>query len=286
MPKTGLVCDSTCDLGPEYLAAHGVALVPLKVSFGEDSYRDWVDMPPDVFYDRLASFRGLPKTSQPSPAEFAEAYRRLAEEEGCDRIVVVMLSAQLSGTFESATLAASSAPVPIDVVDSMSASQATGLVLKTAIEARDAGLSADEIVDRTRKAAGETRLYFLLESLEYLVRGGRAGRAQALAASLLNIKPVLRISEDGVVEPYRKVKGTHKAIEAMAERVAEESKAHRMRVTVLHSCRPDLVDLMKAALVDAGVDCEVESVGLVGAVIGTYAGRGAVGVAYQPAPEG
>lgn len=282
MARVGLVCDSTCDLGPEWLAAHDVAMVPLRVLFGDDAYRDWIDLTPQEFYAKLKASPVLPKTSQPSPADFGEAYARLAAG-GAEQIVVITLSAPLSGTFESATLAAADASVPVRVVDSRSASQGTGLVVKAAIWARDTGASAEEIEARALETASQVHLYFVVEDLQYLVKGGRAGRAQALAASLLNIKPVLHLGGDGVVEPYKKVKGMRGAIEEMAARVAADSEAAPMLVTILSGGTKALEDQMRAALDASGARYTIESVGVVGAVIGTYTGPEVVGVAYHPA---
>ncbi len=127
MPKVGLVVDSTCDLTPQWLAAHDITMVPLTVFFGSESYLDWVELTPEEFYQKLASFPGLPKTSQPSPAAFSEAYAALAEK-GCDGIVSIHLSGPLSGTVQSATLAAAtSAPVPVHVVDTHLVTQGVAL---------------------------------------------------------------------------------------------------------------------------------------------------------------
>jgi DegV family protein with EDD domain len=282
MPKVGLVCDSTCDLGPEWLAAHDVVMVPLRVRFGDEVFLDWVDFTPAQFFERLAASPVLPKTSQPSPADFTDVYRRLADQ-GCEEIVTVTLSAALSGTFESATLAAATAPVPVRVVDSRSASQGTGLVVKAAIAARDAGEGGPRVEQVAREAASQVRLYFVVETLEYLVKGGRAGKAQALAASLLNIKPVLRIDTEGIVEPYKKVKGTRAAIDEIAAKIAADSAGgDRMCCSLLSGQRQDLVTMMEGALAKSGADYEIESVGQVGAVIGTYTGPQVVGVAFHP----
>ncbi len=282
MPKTGIVCDSTCDLGTSWLAENDVVMVPLKVLFGDESFRDWVDMEPDEFYSRLAKSPTLPKTSQPSPAEFQDAYGRLADA-GCDEIVSVHLSSALSGTVESANLAAAESPVPVRIVDTKLVTQGTALVLKAAIEARKAGLDADGIERAANAAASGTQLFFILDTLDYLVKGGRAGRAQGLAASLLNIKPVLCINKDGVVEPFKKVKGFRKAISELAAHVAAETpdETKPARLTVLHACAQSSAEDLIAALDSAGAHYELDSVGLVGAVIGTYAGPGAVGLAYH-----
>ncbi len=208
MPRVGIVTDSTCDLGPEALAALDVRMVPLTVHIGDRHFADWIDLRPAEFYPMLAAAQDLPTTSQPSPADFTAAYQDLAAQ-GCTDIVVVTLSSALSGTFESAGLAAASSPVPVRIVDGKSASQGTGLIAMAAAEARDSGMDAAAVEARALEVARSTRLFFLLDTLDYLVKGGRAGKATGLAASLLNIKPVLEVNADGIIEPFKKVRGPH-----------------------------------------------------------------------------
>jgi len=282
MPKVGIVTDSTCDMEPTELQAIGVKMVPLTVHFGEEHYRDWIDLRPDEFYRKLQAATALPTTSQPSPAEFAAAYRELAAE-GCEEIVVVTLSAALSGTYESAMLAAKDAPVNVRVVDGKRASQGTALIMLAAVDARDAGMTAEQIEARALEVAKASRLFFLLDTLEYLVKGGRAGKATGLAASLLNIKPVLEVNADGIIEPFKKVRGRQQAIAALAVHVAEESRQRgRLRVSLLHAHLEEEANEVEAALVEAGADVEIIAHGVIGAVIGTYTGPGAVGVTYYP----
>ncbi|MDP2182584.1 MAG: DegV family protein [Actinomycetota bacterium] len=281
MAKVGIVCDSTCDLGLEWFEANDVTMVPLKVLFGEDTFLDWVDLQPEQFFEKLTAATTLPKTSQPSPAEFVTAYDALAEQ-GCDSIVSIHLTAALSGTFESATLAAKDVAIPVHVIDTKCVTQATGLVVKLATELRDEGLDADTIATRAREATTQMKMFFILDTLEYLVKGGRAGKAQGLAASLLNIKPVLTFNQDGIIEPFRKIKGLRKAMAELATYIAEESRGGAIRLSLFHACAPDLADELKAAFDEAGVDYVLDSVGLVGAVIGTYAGPRALGAAYLP----
>jgi len=281
MTRVGLVCDSTCDLGPQWLADHDIRMVPLKVLFGSESFLDWIDLTPEQFYTRLASSQSLPKTSQPSPADFAAAYAALAES-GCEEIVSIHLTSALSGTFESATMAAVDSPVPVRIVDTKTVSLATGLAIKLALEARDAGKSAAEIEDAAREAAESSRLFFILDTLEYLVKGGRAGKAAGLAASVLNIKPILTFNNEGTIEPFKKVKGFKKALGELAAHVAEDAGGKRIRLSILHGAAPELAGQVTAALDSAGVSYELDTVESVGAVIGTYAGPGAVGIAYLP----
>jgi len=282
MPHVGIVTDSTCDLPPGEYAALGVEMVPLTVHIGDEHFRDWIDISPDDFYRRLESSDTLPTTSQPSPAAFAEAYEALAAR-GVEEIVAITLSAALSGTYESATLAAKGCTVPVRVVDGKLASHGTTLAVKAAAAVRDAGGDAAAVERRAIETCRATKLFFLLDTLDYLVKGGRAGKATGLAASLLNIKPVLRVNEDGIIEPFRKVRGHQQAIEALASYVAEESRAHgRLRVCLLHAHVEGEAEELEAALVAAGADIEIESRGVIGAVIGTYTGPGAVGLAYYP----
>lgn len=282
MPKIGLVTDSTCDLLPSELAEMDVVAVPLKVLFGNESYLDWIELAPEEFYAKLKSDPVLPKTSQPSPADFAETYRKLADE-GCEGIVSFHLSAALSGTFESAVMAAADAPIPVRVIDTKTVCQGLGAIVRRAVEARDAGLDLDAVTARIEETAASTRIFFVLDTLEYLVKGGRAGKAQGLAASLLNIKPVLTVNTDGIIEPFKKIKGRHKAISEIVAHVVEDARENGpMIVTILHACTPESAEALKADLLASGAEIEVESIGLVGAVIGTYAGQGAIGVAYHP----
>lgn len=282
MPKVGIVTDSTCDMPPEWLAAHDVVMVPLTVLFGTESYLDWIELRPDEFFQKLAASPGLPKTSQPAPAAFTEAYQELADQ-GFEEIVSIHLSGPLSGTIQSATLAAADAPVPVHVVDTHLVSMGIVPALMEAMRARDEGASGTQVADVAREAAAKTRLFFLLDTLEYLVKGGRAGRAQALAASLLNIKPILEVNRDGIIEPYKKVRGERQAMQALVDTVVEDSAKHgRLKVGLLHACHPDRMAQLHAMIMESDADVEIISEGVVGAVIGTYAGPGALGVTYMP----
>lgn len=282
MTRVGIVTDSTCDLTPEELEAMDVRLVPLRVLFGEEAHLDWVELRPEEFYQRLAAAPKLPTTSQPSPADFSAVYSKLAEE-GCEEIVSIHLSAALSGTFESATLAAATSPIPVRVVDTRKVSQAAALVVKAAVAERAKGADAAAVEACAIEVSSKMRLFFVLDTLDNLVKGGRAGKAQGLAASLLNIKPVLRVNEDGIIEPFKKARGRAAALTELSAHLAEDSREHgRMRVAYLHAIVPDMVEEVKAAVEASGADVEIDSDGLIGSVVGTYTGPGAVGIAYYP----
>ena len=282
MSRIGIVCDSTCDLGPSWCEEHDVLMVPLKVTFGDETFLDWIDLAASRFYDKLRVAETLPKTSQPSPAEFAEVYRRLAAE-GCSGIVSVHLSAAVSGTIESANLAAGMVDVPVRVVDTHSVNVGAALPLMAAVDARGEGADLDGVEAAARQAVDAERTLFALDTLDYLVKGGRAGKAQGLAASMLSIKPVLMFDDEGVIVPYKKVKGTKKAIQEIAAAVAEAGAEGAVRVGILHGEAPELAEELAAAIDATGVKWERVVDVTVGAVIGTYAGPRAVGAAFYAA---
>lgn len=282
MARVGIVTDSTADLPLEEYERLGVEMVSLTVLFGEEALLDWRDIHPEEFYKRLTTAPALPTTSQPSPADFSAVYARLAEQ-GCDHIVSIHLSAALSGTWQSASIAAETSPVPVTVIDTKKLTQALALVVKAAVEERDKGADGPAVASRAQAVADSMRLLFVLDTLEFLVKGGRAGKAQGLAATLLNIKPVLQVNADGIIEPFKKVKGRRKAISELVAHVMEEAAVHgRMRASVFHACGAnngqELLDELRAT----GAAVDVVSVDLVGAVVGTYAGPEAIGIAYYP----
>ncbi len=283
MGRVGIVCDSTCDLGPERLSDVDIVMVPLRVTFGDETFLDWLDVTPARFYELLSSAPTLPKTSQPSPADFARVYRELAEA-GCDGVVSVHLSAAVSGTIESAMLASGMVDVPVRVVDTRSTNVGLSLAVLAAAEARDLGSSLDEVESAARTVADSMTTLFALDTLEYLVKGGRAGKAQGLAASLLSIKPVLTFGADGVIAPYKKVKGTRKAILEIADAVAAAgAEGATVRVGILQGEAPDLASELREAIDATGVAWDLVTTNTVGAVIGTYTGPRAVGAAFYAA---
>jgi DegV family protein with EDD domain len=183
-------------------------------------------------------------------------------------------------------IASEEARVPVRVVDTKLVTVATGLVVKRAVEVRDEGGTGEDVERAAIDAASATSLFFVLDTLEYLVKGGRAGKATGLAASVLSIKPILMFDDEGTVAPFKRAKGTAKAYATLAEHVAEASRKGQLRLALLQAVNPEGVRALHAALDDAGVDYRLDMSGEVGAVIGTYAGPGAVGLAYMPDTPG
>lgn len=279
MSRIGIVSDSTCDLGPSWCEAHDVVMVPLKITFGDETFLDWIDLAASRFYDKLRVAETLPKTSQPSPAEFAEVYSRLAAE-GCSGIVSVHLSSAISGTIESANIAAGMVDVPVRVVDTHSASVGVALPLIAAVDARSGGADLDGVEAAATAAARAERTLFALDTLEYLVKGGRAGKAQGLAASMLSIKPVLMFDDEGVIVPYKRVRGAKKAIQEIAAAVAEAGAEGTVRVGLVRGETPEPTEELAAAIDATGANWERVADVTVGGVIGTYVGPRVVGAAF------
>jgi EDD domain protein, DegV family len=275
--NTAIVTDSTADLPDEVIADPNLTMVPLKLHFGDETFRDWIDIRPAEFYARLRVADRLPTTSQPSAGEFQIEYRRLRER--YDHIFSIHLSDRLSGTISSANLAREGF-AGITVIDSEMASLAVGLLVYRLLGLLDRGTTREEFlqyIDRYRRTAGRL---FLLDTLDYLQKGGRIGKASSVAGSLLHIKPLLTFDE-GVVDAYKKVRGARKAMIAMQEYLLERTQPGTpVRVCVAHGGAPGKAEELVALLQTTDRDLDVCLRGEVGAVIGTYAGPGAVALFF------
>lgn len=275
--NTAIVMDSTADFPTAQERFPNMRDVPLYVRFGVESLKDHVEISSAEFYERLAQAETLPTTSQPTPQDFLAAYEDLAAA-GYERIYSIHLSAKLSGTFQSASLAGAELGggrvVPIDTE---TASLACAM-LALAIQRRLArGTTADEIEGLVARFKRDVGVIFTLATLEYLQKGGRIGRAQALAGTLLNVKPILAIRE-GEVVPVARVRGRQKALEEFARVFTEATRDERgLRVSIAHANAPEWVDVITDFVSKARPHAEIELVETLGAVVGTHAGPGGVG---------
>jgi DegV family protein with EDD domain len=212
MPGIAIVTDSACDLTAEEIADHDVRVVPLSIRFGDEEYVDGIDLTIEEFYAKLVDADDLPETAAPSPGAFGEAFRAAADA-GAETVICINLSAAISATMQSAQNAARALEGEVDVrvVDSRSLTAGLGsLVMAAADEAR-AGATADEIVAAIEDQSDRTRVYGALDTLDNLKKGGRIGSAQALAGSVLSIKPVLDLSS-GEVEEAAKARTRKKSL--------------------------------------------------------------------------
>jgi DegV family protein with EDD domain len=275
--STAIVLDSTSDFVDARERHPNMRIVPLYVLFDGVPLRDHVDVAPAAFYERLAASETLPTTSQPTPDDFLGCYRELRDA-GYRRIWSLHISAKLSGTFESARRAAEELGGDlVRVVDTGIASLACAL-LAEAIDRRLAAGTTDEAVEElVARFESSNRVVFTTATLEYLQKGGRIGRAQALAGSLLNVKPILEIRH-GVVEPVGRVRGRQKALEEFARLFTEDTEDRDgLHTAIAHANAPEWVDVLTDLVAKTRPKATVDLVQLLGAVVGTHAGPGAVG---------
>ncbi len=274
---TAIVLDSTSDFVDARERHPNMRIVPLYVLFDGVPLRDHVDIAPAAFYGRLEAARSLPTTSQPTPDDFLSCYRELLDA-GFERIWSLHISAKLSGTYASARRAADELGGDrAHVVDTGTASLACALLAEAIDRRLERGTTdeeLDELVDRFRRT---NRVVFSTATLEYLQKGGRIGKAQALAGSLLNVKPILEI-RDGVVEPVGRVRGRQKALEEFARLFTGDTEDREgLRTAIAHANAPEWVEVLTDLVAKARPKATVDLVQLLGAVVGTHAGPGAVG---------
>jgi DegV family protein with EDD domain len=273
--NTAVVVDSTADFpdAPERFTNWRV--VPLYVRFGDESFRDYVELAPDAFYERLRRAEQTPSTSQPTPGDFLAAYEDLASYE---RILSLHIAGRLSGTIESAVSASLMlADNRVHTIDSESASVSIAM-LGLAIQRRlERGTTDEEIDDLAARHRREATLLFTVDTFEYLVRGGRVGRARGWAGELLHIKPILTI-EEGEVVPVKRVRGNRKAFLEFASAFEDDTRdTPSLKVGIAHADAPERAEALRKMVRDRRPSAEIEQIATLGPVLGAHAGPGTVG---------
>lgn len=273
-----VVTDSGSDLPRELREELGIKVVPLTVQFGEEIFKDGVEISTAEFYTRLRRDSQVPSTCQPSPADFVEMYEQIAEPG--DTIISVHLSSRLSGTYQSAVLASTmiDPAITVKAIDSRAASLGIGIVAVVAAEAVRAGKPLDEVLELVQGTIESLQVYFVVDTLEYLQKNGRIGLASAMVGTLLNIKPILTLS-DGQVAPAEKIRGRSKALRRLRE-LSEEFRQRypdkQLRAAISHSDNlaeaqrladqlPEILDLNSPVII-----------GEIGPTIGVHTGPGTV----------
>ena len=274
-----IVTDSTSDLPPALAQELGIVVVPANVVIDDVTYRDGIDLTSDEFYRRLVDGPRLPTTSQPSVGTFQAAYQEILDQG--DEIVSVHVSSKLSGTVNSAEQAKASLgdSPPIEVVDSEAASIALALVVVAAAEQARDSASHQEIAGKVREDLPRTSAVFALDTLEYLQKGGRVGKAQAFVGSLLSVKPILTL-EEGEVHPLERPRNHQRAMRRLVELTRE--KAPAARVGVVYSTDEQWADDLRGSLNDLAPAEQIITARF-GPALGTYVGPRAVGVAITTA---
>jgi DegV family protein with EDD domain len=273
--NTAIVLDSTADFPDAQQHYPNWRVVPLYVNFGTDSYKDGVDLSAHEFYERLRASPELPTTSQPTPGDFVAAYEEL---NGYDRIYSIHLASKLSGTFQSATTAAGMlGGEKVRAIDTESASvgeSMLALAIQRRLERGTTDEEIDALVDRYR---GQHGLLFTVDTLEFLARGGRIGRAKAFAGQLMNVKPILAI-RDGEVIPVKRVRGNQKAFQEFVQALDTQTRDEPgLRIGIAHAEAPERMAELEKMVRDRRPQASIEVETALGAVIGAHAGPGTVG---------
>ncbi len=271
-----IVTDSTCDIPAKLAEEYGITVVPVTVRFGTTSFLDGVELTTDELYERLTSGGDLPTTSQPSIGEFLEVYERVGQD--ADGIVSIHVSAKLSGTYNSAMQASDQAEgdCPIDVVDTEQASMGIGLTVLAAAKAANEGASMDEVGALVDSAVQRSNCTALLGTLEFLQKGGRIGKAQALVGTLLRIHPMIVLSE-GEVLPLARLRTRRKGLQELKKVCMQLGTLEAL--SVIHSTVPDEAENLAAELSGVLPDGVEPIVARFGPALGTYVGPKAIGLA-------
>lgn len=287
MEKIAIVTDNTCDIPDAELAQMGVECVHLKVieangsHFPEDNTSDNIE----AFYDYIVDCEELPGTSMPSPLEFGQLYTELSLA-GYTHVISLHISSAMSGTVQSARMAAESAPIEVAVIDTRCLTIAQYLFVRRIAQLRDYGLSFLELVEAAHDLVGKTSICFMLDKLRNLVKGGRTGKATGLAATLLKIKPLLTVDADGEVEMFGKAKSPKRAVSKLVERYELlEGRLGELECCFAHTRNIAGVNDLRDAMIEAGVNLLEVGVRRVGPVITTHVSTGCFGFAYIPRDE-
>ena len=278
MSKVAVVTDSSPNIPAEIIQANNIHVVPLTVIWGEENFYDGVDITPEEFYKRLDTAKIMPSTSQPSVADFEVLFRKL-HQEGYD-ILAVLISEDLSGTISSATQAKKLLPdANIEIVNSQTMVMSLGFQVLAAARAANQGATLEECKRLAEDGKDRCGVIFVLDTLEFLHRGGRIGTAKRFMGTLLNVKPILSV-ENGVIVPLDSVRTQKKALATIIDLIEEKTKGkNNIRLATLHANCPELAQ----AVLDEAAERipNVETVfSELSPVIGTHTGPGAVGLAY------
>ncbi len=278
MATVAIVTDSTADIPLEVREQLQIAMVPLKVIIGGETYLDNIELTPAQFYQKLTQTGDLAKSSQPSPSDFFETFKKLTDEG--KSVVCISLSSVLSGTYQSAVIAKSMLDDDADVtvIDSRSASYGYGLLVVAAAKLAQAGAGKEQIIEEVNRMRASMKLYFLVDTLEYLQKGGRIGKASALIGTLLNIKPILSIDDEGYVYSFEKARGQKRAFGRIAELFEEDFKGDPIELIIAKT--PGFEDGLAelSGLLKSRLNIKQYTETEIGPVIGAHAGPGTLGL--------
>lgn len=273
------IIDSASDVLPHEAQAMGVSHLPLKVIFGEEEFADAVTITHEDFFEKLTSSKELPTTSQVSPADFADCYERITANG--DQAVVITVSSKLSGTYQSAMIASEGFEGKVFLVDSLSACIGERVLLMRGLELAKEGLSAEEIANALNEEKNHLRVFAMIDTLEYLKKGGRISAATALAGNLLSIKPAIAIA-DGAVSMAGKARGARQGNALLRQLVEDAGGINPSKpiALVYAGASDELLTKFMTDNADLWDDCQRPVVSTLGCAIGTHVGPGAYGIAF------
>ncbi len=274
--KIALLTDSTSDLPPALAQERDIFIIPQRVVWDNQTYLDGVELTSADFYQRLAQSTTLPETLPPSAADFAEAFREARDQSGAEHLLAILLSAKLSRSGSNAQAGARLVDFPVFVLDSQTVSMSLGFSVLAAADARDNGGSIDDMLEAARQIRRQTSLYFTLNTLEFLQRGGRIGAMQHILGRTLSVKPIMCI-EDGEIRLAENARGRVRAVQRMIELTAAADERPPVRIAVTHGNAPDeayeLMDRLSTQFqTEAILACSISP------ALGAHAGPGALGI--------
>jgi DegV family protein with EDD domain len=277
-----IVTDTLSDITGELIDELGITVVPLYVRFGEEIYRDRVDITTEDFYRRLVSVSTLPSTTQPTPKDFLDVYEKLAGE--TDEILVITISSKLSGTYQSATQAKDmyDGNCRIEVTDSLAVAMAQGLIVIETVKAVEAGANLDKALEVARSAVSRSHLIAYFDTLKYLAKGGRIGKAENMLGSLLSVKPILTVKE-GEMAPLTRVRSVNAGLDYMYNTVADLPGV--AGIAVEHATTPEQAEKLVERLRELFPNERIYQ-SIISPVVGTYGGPGAMAVSFLEAEKG
>jgi len=282
--RIAFLTDSTAGMPADQIEKYKVTVVPLQLIFGTQVFRDGIDLTQDEFFERLKASKTLPTTSQPTTGDFEEAYKKLLEDPEVDSVIAVHLSALLSGTYSASATTAERLGKEynkkISVVDSLSVYMCVGFMVIDGARAAEAGKSHDEIVAMIGRMKPKMQLLVLVDTLEYLARGGRIGGAQAFLGSLLSVKPILQV-KNGRVEGLERVRTRRKAMERIVQLGADYAKGRPCQISLGNAHAVDDAKVL-SQMIHEKMNIVEEFEGDLGPVVSSHAGPGAIGFVYYP----
>jgi len=280
MGGVAVVTDSTADLPTALVESIGLRVVPLSVTFGDESLIAGVTLSREDFYARLTETDRIPTTSQPAPVWFEEAYADCVDD-GKDAIVSIHCSSALSGTVGLARDRGARMPIPVEVIDSRLVGGALGLAALAAHRVAEDGGSVEAVVAAAERVRRAARSLIVVDSLDHLKRGGRVTGAQAALGTAMRVKPLLHLTAEGRVEVLERTRTWSRALDRVTELAAEAAAGASVDMVVVHAVAPDRADELTERL-SARLDVRERHHTLIGPIVGTHVGPGAVGVAVVP----